>query len=187
MLTLGTAWAQDIAPPPRPGDNGPSLEATLKFIEAHLGDSGVINYREDYIADPKKGKMEKVEGGWEISNAASNPRTCEISFQSRFWVVGQREVKQTIRFSFGDVRKLMVMPYKDASNLNSTLTTTNVVPDVYALVVMFQGKKLHFQTGKKLADDSRFDFHFIEEDLAQRLAKAMVHAVELCGGGKEPF
>jgi hypothetical protein len=30
--------------------------------------------------------------------------------------------------------------------------------------------------------------YFREEDAAQRMAKAMVHAVELCGGGdKDPF
>jgi hypothetical protein len=31
-------------------------------------------------------------------------------------------------------------------------------------------------------------FYFLDEDLANRVAKAFVHAVELCGGGsKDPF
>jgi len=29
-------------------------------------------------------------------------------------------------------------------------------------------------------------FVFFDEQLANRMAKAMVHAVELCGGGSEP-
>jgi alpha-D-ribose 1-methylphosphonate 5-phosphate C-P lyase len=30
------------------------------------------------------------------------------------------------------------------------------------------------------------NFNFLDEDTANRVAKAMLHAVELCGGGSKP-
>jgi hypothetical protein len=37
-------------------------------------------------------------------------------------------------------------------------------------------------------DESRLEFYLFDETMANRVAQAMVHAVELCGGGKdEPF
>jgi hypothetical protein len=38
------------------------------------------------------------------------------------------------------------------------------------------------------AGNQNTGFYFLDEDVANRIAKAMVHAVELCGGGnKDPF
>jgi len=39
----------------------------------------------------------------------------------------------------------------------------------------------------RLTDGKRYGFLFYEEEMAHRVAKAMLHAVGLCGGGKEPF
>jgi hypothetical protein len=35
-------------------------------------------------------------------------------------------------------------------------------------------------------DKGTSGFNFFDEQLANRVAKAMVHAVELCGGGRKP-
>lgn len=36
------------------------------------------------------------------------------------------------------------------------------------------------------SDPSSYDFYFHDEETANRVAKALVHAVELCGGGSQP-
>ena len=84
---------KNVAPPPKPADEGPSLEVTMKFMEDKLNDVGALN-----------------------------------------------------------------------------------------LVVYSQGEAV----GKEIF---HLFFPFFEEQLANRVAKAMVHAVELCGGGgpPEPF
>jgi hypothetical protein len=46
----------------------------------------------------------------------------------------------------------------------------------------------YFTVTAKLKDNSETPLFFSSEEIANRIAKAMVHAVELCGGGnKEPF
>jgi hypothetical protein len=70
-------------------------------------------------------------------------------------------------------------------------------PPLYELIVHFvAGKSVrrHIQTvnsskrGTTESDDSiqEFALHFRDEDTADRVAKAFVHAIELCGGGSKP-
>jgi hypothetical protein len=44
-----------------------------------------------------------------------------------------------------------------------------------------------FQVVAQKAGNQGNGFYFTDEDIANRVAKAMRHAVELCRGNKEPF
>jgi len=48
--------------------------------------------------------------------------------------------------------------------------------------LFFPGKTVHLTDG----DFGNMFWYFLDEDVANRIAKAMVHAVELCGGGSKP-
>jgi hypothetical protein len=216
MLALGTAWAQDVAPPPRPADNGPSLEATMKFIQDKLNEQGEVNYTVRRSGDssgddrstrktpatpatpatPTKGRGSQASNGPsrqsdEVTSVAADPRTCQVSLQKRD-LVYMNPVPQ-YRFSFRDAEKLMVMPLKDALNRAAAdrgepQNVEEVAPDISALLIQFKGKKLHRQWGNQGSDEQQLRLVFREDELAQRMAKAMVHAIELCGGGsKDPF
>jgi hypothetical protein len=203
MLALGTGRAQDVAPPPKPADNGPSLEVTMKFIQDKLNEQGEVNYtvRRSGGDDRPMKKMKKQfdfqrgvtpataspgsrRESDEVTGAVADPRTCQVSL---------RKGDGDYRFTFKDAEKLMVMPLKDALNrasadLGEPQNVEEVVPDISALLVQFKGKKLHRQSGRQASDELVLRLVFREDEMAQRMAKAMVHAIELCGGGsKDPF
>jgi hypothetical protein len=54
-----------------------------------------------------------------------------------------------------------------------TTKTVKDVPDIYALVI-------------KLPKGLDPTLRFYDQEMANRVANAMVHAVELCGGGSKP-
>ena len=95
------------------------------------------------------------------------------------------------RFSIREVGKLTTEPYVDY--LNRSESGNELRPAVYILLIkMVPGKTAHFHSR---IDETESDMElgevyvlFLDEDLSQRVAKALVHAVELCGGGdKDPF
>src|SRR5580700_11220871 len=49
FAVLAVSWAlaqqkKSVLPPPKPADEGPSLEVTMKFIQDKLNDVGAVNY-----------------------------------------------------------------------------------------------------------------------------------------------
>jgi hypothetical protein len=86
------------------------------------------------------------------------------------------------RISFREVQKLVVERWEDAFNRVSSSAGANdyhrhIQPHIFVVQLLLQPS----------ATAGNW-FFFKEEEAAQRMAKAMVHAVELCGGGdKDPF
>jgi hypothetical protein len=83
--------------------------------------------------------------------------------------------------SFFDAEKITIEPFENfeteslAKKGTAGILVTSSVPPATVL-------KVQFPHGDFNA------FFFTDADLADRVAKAMTHAIELCGGGnKEPF
>jgi hypothetical protein len=82
-------------------------------------------------------------------------------------------------FSLRDVQDIVIMPYEqdqkewDPKNNYPNEIITSTSPPITALVV----RHPHGEENT---------FRFTDANLADRVAKAMVHAVELCGGGSKP-
>jgi hypothetical protein len=89
--------------------------------------------------------------------------------------IGKREV-----ISFRRVEKLEMATEQDAVNreraqVGQTASIYRTEPVVYLLTVTYLGGEF-------------LRLYFSDEEIANRVAKAMLHAVELCGGGsKDPF
>jgi hypothetical protein len=92
-----------------------------------------------------------------------------------------------------DIAKLIVESRSNSDTrvgLNSEYT-----PLVHAVTMrMAAGKTAHVhywirgQAKERDLGEAEVQVDFLDEELANRLAKALVHAVELCGGGdKYPF
>jgi hypothetical protein len=145
----------------------------------------------------------------EVSDAQTDISACTLSARELYSSSdekGQAVRRKTHKFSFRDIDRLVVEVDDDGtkrsgsdlgSNGETVAITVKDVPPVFKLrVVMNSGKKAHVSVkdtgfdGKTTDEegDSKEDaFYFQDEEAAQRLAKAMVHAVELCGGDKDPF
>jgi hypothetical protein len=165
------------SPPPKPGDEGPSLVDTMKFIEDKLNGVGPINYAV-YVHDNIAGKDYADQSKIEVTNAVSHPNMCLVTFRFKAERHGMVDEDHDTYFSLKEVEDIAVMPmeqflkeYYAAQGHPSW--STRVDPPVFALKARGSDRQPNW-------------FFFFDEQLANRVAKAMVHAVELCGGGSKP-
>lgn len=174
VIAVSPVLAQEnknVAPVPGSADNGPSLDVTMKFIQEKL-----------------KAKLSE----WE--DVTADPTSCQITFAKNLKPKGYYNTihadATATTFSFREVEKIEVQVRRDDDG--------DAMPGIYDLMVsMTTEKSVHESDYKKGKICNRRDFGFwrsfggrgLDEDLANRVAKAMVHAVELCGGGSkaEPF
>jgi hypothetical protein len=176
-----TSAAQDVPPPPKPADDGPSLADTMKFIEEKLGSIGQVNYVA-YLHDDTSGKdftPVKYGSKIEISTVRGNVQSCRIDYHGWGSVNGTVLLDKDLGFALKDVQEVVVkaceQDLKEAqSKAGHPEYSNRVDPPVFVIIVK-----------KKNGGD---EFALYDESLAHRIAKALVHAVELCGGGsKDPF
>jgi hypothetical protein len=182
-LTVGVAHAQQkkpVEPPPKPADEGPSLEVTMKFIQSKL--SSKANFIE-YIHDDAQNTDRIVQMSVETSKVVADPAGCRIAYHTSTI----RDANTTVfdgdgSLNLREVEDLVVRTGEQEKKIIDSeeghLTyTTRFDPPIFFVIAR-----------RSQDEDLQDAFLFREEDMANRVAKAMVHAVELCGGGsKEPF
>jgi hypothetical protein len=111
---------------------------------------------------------------------------------------GTQTATATWQILFKDVEKLEVLNSIDFKHRRSpTMVFQNDPPYFEVLIHLGSGKMVHYHTmrvesGKNAKstesndNSGEFVLHFRDEETADRVAKALVHAVELCGGGSKP-
>jgi hypothetical protein len=177
-LLLSMLRAQDVPPPPKPAGSSPSLEVTMKFIEENAGE-GKLSYTA-FVSDSSQSGVEwNNKFTVEISNLVADASACRISFHWRAQVNGQVSDDSDYKLNLKEVRDIIVLPQGQNQKQVDTRAghpewTSRIEPSLFTLVA-------RRPRGVENA------FLFSEEEMAGRVAKAMVHAVELCGGGKDPF
>ncbi len=179
-LALTLSAQQAIAPPPKPAADGPSLAVTMQFIQDKMNDIGKVNFVE-FLQNTNDNSTFTSSWSNEVTKAVADPSQCKISFHWRVFKDGANTQDRDIWFTIRDVESIAIKPYAqyqtelDASLGNPNLITTSTNPPMTALLV----NRPHNWSSL---------FPFTDPNLADRLAKALTHAVELCGGGnKEPF
>jgi hypothetical protein len=171
---------QPVPPPPQPAADGPSLAVTMQFIQDKLNAQGAIHYAL-YTHDNSNGEDWPV---YQISihatNVVADPATCRISWHKVTSNGGKVGIDKDYSLNLRNVLTFEVRTstyeakVEDTANGNPALDKRQDPP--------------YFTVTAKLRDNTETPFFVTSEDTANRVAKAMVHAVELCGGGsKEPF
>jgi hypothetical protein len=180
LTALSAALAQQpVPPPPQPAADGPSLATTMQFIQAKLQERGRLNYAV-YTHDNADGKDYIDQYSSEATNIVADPASCTISYHRNVKRNGAVLADDNISFSLRDVQDLTVMPEeqdfkKEYAAAGHPTWDPRVDPPLFLVVARRAGNQGN-------------GFYFPSEELANRIAKAMVHAVELCGGGnKEPY
>jgi hypothetical protein len=178
LLLVSMVWAQRVSPPPKPPDAGPSLDVTMRFIQDKITDEDKLTYRAFVSSDPGFGWENQFKVA--ITNLAADATACRISFHWRAEVNGKVSDDSDYTLNLKDVRHVIVLPQEQNQQQIDARTghpawTSQFTPRLFTLVA---------QRPKGVENA----FLFSDEEMAGRVAKAMVHAVELCGGGKEePF
>jgi hypothetical protein len=205
-------------PQPPDAAKGPSLEETMKFIQDKLNGQGRvgyvymvsnlkgINYRYYYvISDAQADAATCTLKLKETINLVIDPDAGTNYTEGGNQVTGDDLHRTLVETSTTPLRKvvsLTVQPLEEAANTNNARAahpeiTVQVNPPVFNLTLTAGDKDVQFHVestrgkGKPSVGDNTGNsnsFTFQEEGLADRVAKAITHAVELCGGGsKDPF
>lgn len=180
LLFVSALRAQDVPPPPKPPDTGASLEVTLKFIQDKVADEGKLSYVASVADASQPGTEWSNQFSVEITNLSGDASACRLSFHWRAEVNGKVSDDSDYHVDFKEVRDVILLPQDQNQKRVDTRAghpawDSQIKPNLFTLVAR----------RPKGVENA---FLFSEEEMAGRVAKAMVHAVELCGGGnKEPF
>ncbi len=194
-----------------PTDSSPSLAESLKFIQDKVNQQGSIAYSESmFNASTGQNLGTTIQMSQGIQVVAVDPAG-GLSLQEKVSVavsgIGSvtSEGTTTWQVNFRDVDKLEVQNSGDYKHSLAQDYVYQDSPQFYELVAHLASEKtirqhsritvcttgviVHKQSCKPTEKDNNvrvFLLHFRDEDTADRVAKAMIHAIELCGGGSKP-
>jgi hypothetical protein len=216
LLAFGSAiaaWGQQSAPPtPKPDDSGPTLAATMQFIQEKLSEKGRIGWAETRSNLPGLTWRSFAQ----LTDVMADPAACTLYATETTYVTVElpkgRVLKpggpltaddlhtltvETDTISFKQVEKVTVEKYQDLTNQAAAEAgypevTVTVTPPVFYLKLWASNAvfSIHTSTTKGSQAPAEKDktsktngFVFRDEESANHAAKAMIHAMELCGGG----
>jgi hypothetical protein len=182
-MILGAVAAGAAPPRPHASASAPTLAQTLLFIQDKLSSQPATVYKRHLTSDYEH-KEVIVEDERLLSDVRVYAQDCSFSFHwtGSITMAGQPKhtyTDQDDTVALAAVETVEVLPEEEdlrRSEKPGAYRVTQVDPPVTALLI-------HMTDGK-----DTFTLYFHDPDLADRVAKAIVHAVELCGGGDhEPF
>lgn len=158
-----------VPPPPKPADSGPSLAVTLQFIQEKVNSIGAVNWNA-FAATSEAPHRTSVE----VTIPSIDPSSCTMSYR---YQEPPTSAGYTETLAFADVEDVTVGPWEQyIDRVNAAANVASTQPPTLYLAFNRPNKKGHM------------GLFFQDASLADRVAKAITHAVELCGGGnKEPF
>jgi len=212
VLVLGfavTAWGQQSAPTPAtPADSGPTLAATMQFIQEKLSEQGQVGWAETASNGMTGRKFVNV------SDVMADPASCSLFITYTIDITIELAKGHTLKpgfnaddlhthtvatdtISFKQVEKITVekkqdvvnQAYAEAGHPDITVTVT---PPVFSVKLWASSAVFseHTSTTKgkqapveKDVTSKTSGITIRDEETANKVAKAMTHATELCGGG----
>jgi hypothetical protein len=174
----GANALQPIATPPKPAGEGPSLEVTMKFIQDKLSEMGPITYSENSRFTDENSGVPPWTTTWtdELTKVVADLQQCSISYHCQT-SSDDKSIKPSnydVFIELKEVKKITVRPL--AEQLNESFAgklTVTIHSPIFQVAVLGRPKG----SGAIIMDD---------EELANRLARAFSHAVELCTPDKKP-
>lgn len=178
-VSFMTASAQQsTAPAYKPAASGPSLAVTMQLLQARLNEQGKMSWTTNYhdSADNTNWDYKFI---FEAGKVVADASACTIAYHYTIIRDGKQISDSDSSFNLHDVQDLTLITGDERQNKNDVAaghTTWNakVDPPVFDLIV--KGK-----------ENAEFYFFFFDGDVANRVTKALGHAVELCGGSRGSF
>jgi len=164
-------------PTPKSAVSGPSLETTMKFIQDTLNRIGPVNFV-TVTHDGDTGNVMTNRHLEEFSNVSGDTSACIINYHFREMLGGTVRQDRHAWIPLKGVNNITVLPaaqyFDEWGPANGhPLWSSQVNPPVFYVKL----EQFNSNDNGALA--------FLNEDLANRVAKAMVLAVDLCGGGNK--
>lgn len=173
VLASTVVKAQDIPPlAPLRGDAA-SLADTMKFIQEKL--PGTVTFMQYAYGPGGDGTPNRYSHA--LTQVAADANRCNITFHTRLDInIGNTPMQSDREILLKQVQDISLGQQETAINLGWAKRghpeeTVKVQPPI-ALVVI------------KSAPGPGWVFYFYDDSLAERVSRALQHAVSLCGGGK---
>jgi hypothetical protein len=217
VLVLGfavTSWGQQNAPPAdKPADSGPSLAATMQFIQEKLTEQGQVAWAETRSNQPEITYRTILL----ITDVMSDPDACTlyitgksdntIELQKGFTLKQGGPLTaddllshtvETDTISFKQVEHIGVTNVQDVHNqsfvrsahpeIKATVTPPVFIVTLWASNAVVATSHTSTTKGKQALVEKDITsksgvISIRNEETANKVAKAMAHAVKLCGGG----
>jgi hypothetical protein len=213
-LAVVAAWAQQkksVPPPPKPADDGPSLEVTIKFIQDRLSEQGQLFYSVRGHDTQSGQDTAPIQYSFQATSFTFDPGDCRferhynLGYQlpAANWVTNNDNWLSGVLQSIKQVQVTSAIDWwtQELAAEGHPAQTARVQPPFFVLSFGRAQKASGYCTSNSKPDGPRIEcpdpnqsdrlrmtWGFRDEDTANRVAKAMVHAAELCGGGQpEPF
>jgi len=224
-LAFGFAFAasgqqQPVAPLAKPGDSGPTLAETMRFIQEKLSEQGQVAWTETHSNQPGITWRKFAT----ISDVMADPAACTFYStatldtsadltKGKIVKMGGKVVTAedlrihtvtTATTSAKQIEKITVESLQDVENRSFAEAahpeiTWTVTPPIFYVRLSASNAVFSAHTSTTTGNQAPVEkdvtvktggITFRDEETANKVAKAMVHAMELCGGGvtkKEPF
>jgi hypothetical protein len=174
LLSVSAAvWAQQANRLQNRAAQDSGLEATMKYIQEKLNSIGPVYYVSQ-AHDSQNGHNWTNKFKDEASELIADPSACRIYYHWFTSVEGSVTMDKKLTFALKDVQQISVQTREeifkaDNAAMGRPSWTVKIEPPVYVLLVQ---RPAHVQN----------HLIFLDQDLANRVAKSLAHAVELCGG-----
>jgi hypothetical protein len=186
FAAISTTFAQQpVTPTPHPAGNSPSLVATMQLIQKELNAVGKLSFVV-HVHDNEGGTDRTTQYNSEVSKVVADHANCTIRYHWRSSIGDDILDDTDYSFSLHDVQGMAVMTYeqfakemedKDKGGPNAQPTWyAKYNPPMFMVIPQIAG----YENGE-------YGFVLADEEMANRVAKAMAHAVELCGGKNVPL
>jgi hypothetical protein len=150
----------------------------MQFIQENAAE-GKLSYTAFVTDTSQQGVEWSNRFTVETSNLVADPGACRITYHWRAEVNGKLVDDADYSLALKDVKEILVLP--QAQNLNQVDSlnghpdwNSRISPNLFTLIARRPRGVVNV-------------FLFSDEEMANRVAKAITHAVELCGGGKDAF
>ena len=178
LIAIGALCAQQAVPPPPQPASGPTIEKTMQFIQENAAE-GKLTYTAFVTDASQQGVEWSNKFTVEMSNLVADPAACRITYHWRAEENGKPIDDADYSLALKDVKEIVVLSQDQNQNQVDNRNghpdwNSRISPTLFTLIA---------KRPKGLVNV----FLFSDEEMANRVAKAMVHAVELCGGGKDAF
>jgi hypothetical protein len=182
LTVFSAALAQQpVAPPSKPAASGPSLAETMQLIQKELNAFGKSNFTV-ITRDELGGPNLIAQFTTEISNVVADSASCTVRYHWKSSTKDQVSDDKDFSLNLHDVQGIKVMTYvqylkevegEDIGDPHDqTAWYTKFNPPMLILYPQVAGDL-----------NGQYGFIFADEEIANRIAKVLTHAVELCGGG----
>ena len=173
LLLSAAIWAQQKNQQSGRASQDDSLDATMKFIQEKLNSIGPVNYV-SHGHDSSNGNDWTNRFKDEASEVIANPSICRIRYHWFTSGDGRVNMDKNVGFALKDVQQIRVLAREEIFNSDNAAAghaswTAKLEPQVYVLIVKRPGNVENH-------------FVFLDQELANRVAKSMSQAIELCGG-----